>query len=176
MDKNMRKKIWLKEVGSLFKGKTIGVIGFGKIGRRVAQLSSDFGAKIIFYDVKEKKSSIAEQVSLNTLLKKSDIISLHSSSKDKLISKKEILKTKKEVIIINTSRGSVISEEELYRGLRSQRIAFAALDVFEKEPYNGKLTRLDNVVLTPHIGSYAKEARIEMEIEAIRNLIEGFKK
>ncbi len=176
VDRNMRKKIWEKEMGLQFKDKILGLIGFGKMGKRVAQLAKAFGAKIVFCDIKNIKSKIAERVSLSELLKISDIISIHSTSKEQLITKKEILKMKKGVILINTSRGSHIDDGCLYNGLRSGKIGFAALDVYTNEPYCGKLLQCHNVVLTPHIGSYAKEARIKMELEATENLIKGLRR
>lgn len=173
MDRNIREKLWKKEMGSLLKGKILGIVGFGRIGKRVAQLAKVFGTKIIFYDVKTIKSKAFRQVSLNKLLKDSDLISIHSSTKEELIAKDEISKMKKGVVLINTSRGSVIEEDSLYKGLISKRISCVALDVYNNEPYFGKLIHLDNVVLTPHIGSYAEEARIRMETEAVSNLIRG---
>ena len=77
-------------------------------------------------------------------------------------------------ILINAARGGMIDEEVLYDALVSGKLSYAAIDTFVKEPYKGKLTGLENVILTPHIGSYAKEARIRMEIEAVENLIKGF--
>jgi len=75
--------------------------------------------------------------------------------------------------LVNTSRGGLIDEEALFENLKSNHLAGCALDVFTKEPYSGALEQLDNVILTPHIGSYAKEARIEMETQAVKNLIEA---
>lgn len=173
MDRNIRNKAWNKEMGLLFKGKTLGIIGFGKIGRRVALLAKTFGAGVIFYDVKPIKTKIARQVTFIKLVKDADIISIHSSGKGILISKDEIKNMKEGVILVNTSRGSTIDEEALYSGLKSGKIAFAALDVFNNEPYSGKLTGVENCILTPHIGSYARESRIQMEIEAVNNLIKG---
>ncbi len=80
------------------------------------------------------------------------------------------------VVIVNTSRGGAIDEKALYDGLKSGKIVSAALDVFSNEPYFGKLLELGNCILTPHIGSYAKESRIQMEIEAVNNLIKGLGK
>jgi D-3-phosphoglycerate dehydrogenase len=85
----------------------------------------------------------------------------------------QISKMKPGSILINTSRGEMIDEEALFKALKEKRISGAGLDVFEKEPYSGPLTELNNVVLTPHIGAYAKELRIQMEIEAVENLIRG---
>ena len=85
----------------------------------------------------------------------------------------QISKMKPESILINASRGEMIDEEALYKALKEKKIMGAGLDVFNDEPYSGALTELENVILTPHIGSYAKELRIQMEIEAVENLIRG---
>lgn len=175
MDRNMRNHVWEKKMGSLFKGKTLGIIGFGDIGQKVAQIADNFGVKIIYHDIVSRSSGEFRQVSLKELLESSDIITLHSSSKDRLIKTEELNQMKKGVIIVNTARGSLIDEDALYQALISGKIAFAALDVYNKEPYSGKLLELDNVICTPHIGSYAKEARVRMEIKAVENLIEGLK-
>ncbi|MDI6688200.1 MAG: NAD(P)-dependent oxidoreductase, partial [Desulfobacterales bacterium] len=90
-----------------------------------------------------------------------------------IIGKEEFKKIKKGAWIINVSRGEVIDETELYNALKEGHLSGAALDVFEEEPYTGLLKELDNVILTPHIGSYAKEGRINMEIEAVKNLLDG---
>ena len=173
MDRNMRGNVWKKEMGLLFKDKTLGVIGFGKIGKRVADLGAAFGAKIIYYDVRAVESDTFKQTSLEELLERSDIISVHASTKDRLISSGEISKMKEGVILINTARGPVVDEDSLYDALSASKIGCAALDVYNEEPYSGKLLMLDNVVLTPHAGSYAKEARIGMEMEAVENMIKG---
>ena len=80
---------------------------------------------------------------------------------------------KSDSILLNTSRGEIIDEEALYKALKEKKILGVGLDVFNNEPYSGPLTNLDNVILTPHIGSYAKELRIQMEIESAENLIRG---
>ena len=85
----------------------------------------------------------------------------------------QIRKMKQGSILINASRGEMINEEALYKALKEKKILGAGLDVFNHEPYSGALTELENVMLTPHIGSYAKELRIQMEIEAVENLIRG---
>lgn len=173
MDRNMHNKVWKKEMGLLFKGKVLGIIGFGKIGERVAVLSKAFGAEVIFHDIRDIKSKIGKQVSLTELIRTAEIISIHSSTKSMFISKKEIANMKDGAVIINTSRGSVIDEPALYGALKSGKIFAAALDVFSNEPYTDKLIGSGNCILTPHIGSYAKEARIQMEIDAVNNLIKG---
>ncbi len=175
MDAKLRSNVWKKEMGLLFRDKLLGIIGFGRIGKKVAHLARAFEAKVIFYDLRSIKSKLFKQVSLDTLLAASDIISIHSSAKDTLIGRKEIAKMKKGLILVNTSRGSAVNEDSLYQGLLSGKISFAALDVYNNEPYSGKLLKLDNIIFTPHIGSYAKEARIKMETEAVKNLIKGLK-
>ncbi len=175
MDRKIRQGEWRKEMGSLLKAKTLGIIGFGRIGKRVARLVRPFGADIVFYDIKRIKDNVFKQVSLDRLLKISDIISIHSATKERLINKNKISKMKRNALLINTSRGSVIDESALYKALKSGRVACAALDVYGNEPYSGKLTSLDNTILTPHVGSYARESRIAMEIKAVENLIKGFK-
>jgi D-3-phosphoglycerate dehydrogenase / 2-oxoglutarate reductase len=102
-------------------------------------------------------------------------VTIHISSKETLLDKNTFNILKRGSIIINTSRPSAIDEEALYRALKAGNIAAAGLDVFDKEPYDGKLIEMDNVVLTPHIGSYAREARIDMEISAVNNLVNSLK-
>ena len=113
---------------------------------------------------------------LVTVLKESDIVSLNINLTDQtrnLIDKTRLKLMKPDSILINTSRGEIVDEVALYNALKNGKLAGAALDVFQQEPYSGPLTELDNVVLTPHIGSYAKEIRIQMEIEAAQNLVKG---
>jgi len=175
LDRKMHAGQWDKKMGTLLKGKTLGLVGFGHIGERVAQLALAFGAKVVFCDVRKVKKSSAKQVTLARLVKSSDIISLHSSGEDCLIGEKEIRASRPGVIIVNTARGRLVDEKALLKGLISGKVAGAALDVFEQEPYDGKFCKNDNVILTPHIGSYAKESRLIMEKMAIENLIKGFK-
>ncbi|MDP2939758.1 MAG: phosphoglycerate dehydrogenase [Candidatus Omnitrophota bacterium] len=174
MDRNMKRKIWNKEMGFLLKDKILGIIGFGKIGKKVSRLAKAFGSKVIYYDLKRfKPNKSAEKVTFSNLLKNSNIISIHCSGKNRIISNNEINKMKQGVILINTSRGTAIDENALNKGLATGRVSFAALDVFNSEPYRGRLSSLNNVILTPHVGSYAKEARIRIEIEAVNNLLKG---
>jgi len=174
-DRRMHQGQWEKHMGALLKGKTLGIIGMGDIGKQVATLGLAFKATVIFADVRAVKNTGAKQVSLQQLFKDADIISLHCSGKTPLIGGKEITLLKKGAIIINTARGSLIDEKALIKGLSSGKIAGAGLDVFEQEPYQGLLSSMDQVVLTPHIGSYAKEARIMMEKMAVDNLLKGLK-
>jgi D-3-phosphoglycerate dehydrogenase len=174
MDFALRQDRWEKLMGNLLCGKTVGIIGFGRIGRKVAELLKHFGCKIKYYDTGiAVEGQDAERVELSELLKDSDIISIHVSTKEQVLGEDEIEQMKKGAWFVNVSRGGVVDESALYHALKDGRLAGAALDVFEQEPYKGKLRELDNVILTPHIGSYAKEARIKMEIEAAENLLKG---
>ena len=159
-------------MGNLLKGKKVGIVGFGRIGQKVAKLLHLLGAEIIFSDIRKIECEF-QQVELLTLLNEADIISFHASGKRKILTKEMLDKVKNGVIIINTARGELIEEEALYQGLKTGIIAWACVDVFEKEPYDGLLKELDNVTLTSHIGSYAFEARREMEYQAVLNLLKG---
>ena len=177
MDKEVKSGIWKKRMGSLLKGKKVGIIGFGRIGQKVAELLTPFGVEISFFDINSLKTPFNFNFKpMNELLQWADIVTLHCSAlqKDEIILGKEELKNmKKGAWLINTSRGGVVDEEVLYTLLKNGYLSGAALDVFDKEPYTGLLSGLDNVILTPHIGSYAKEARIRMEIDAVENLLAG---
>jgi D-3-phosphoglycerate dehydrogenase len=114
-------------------------------------------------------------VSLAQLLEESDVLTLHLSPENlesALLGGDELELMKSTALLVNTSRGRLVDEEALLQALRQGRLAGAFLDVFQQEPYQGPLTELDNVLLTPHIGSYAAEARERMELESVDNLIE----
>jgi len=177
---NMITGIWKKQMGSLLSGKTIGIIGLGTIGKTLVKLLSGVNLKILAYDIFQdeqfQKQNDVTYCDLGTLLKESDIVTIHLNLSDqtkKLIGNKQFSLMKKNAIIINTSRGEILDNDALYNALNDKIISGAGLDVYDKEPYKGPLTNLENIVLTPHIGSYAKEVRIQMEIEAAQNLIKG---
>jgi D-3-phosphoglycerate dehydrogenase len=171
---------WKKEMGTLLHGKTLGIIGLGVIGKTLVKLVKGFNFNILAFDLYQDeqfaKDHCVNYCDLDTLLSESDIISIHLNLTDEtnqLMNAAQISKMKPDSILINASRGEIIDEEALYIALKEKKILGAGLDVFNKEPYLGILTTLDNVVLTPHIGSYARELRIQMEIEAVENLIRG---
>lgn len=166
--------IWKKGMGRLLQGKVVGVVGFGGIGQRVGELVKAFGANILFYDPVPKEVDWARAVSLENLLSDSDIVTIHTSSSEQILGEKELSSLcKPGVIIVNMARGGLVDETALCKALSSGQVACACLDVYEEEPYSGPLTEFENVILTPHIGSYAKEARIEMEKMAVENLLRG---
>ncbi len=168
---NLKKYNWKKQMGNLLFGKTVGIIGFGKVGKYLTQLLKNFGVKLLIHDpIKISKY----QTSLQNLLKKSDIISLCASYNGgpPLLNKKKLDLIKKNAILINTSRAELLDYKHLYDMMIKDNIAGIGLDVFEEEPYEGKFINSNkNVILTPHIGSYATEIRKEMEEEAINSVI-----
>ena len=166
----IKKGIWKKRMGHILNGKTVGIIGYGKIGRYLKKILNNFGVEFLIYDKKKYKNVNS---SLKQLVEKSDIITLNVSllNKKKILDKHNLKKVKKNSIIINTSRPEVLDYEYLYYLLKEKKIFGAGLDVFPQEPYYGKFRKLDNVVLTPHIGSYAKEIRVNMEQEAIIKIL-----
>lgn len=178
-DQSIRNGKWNKEMGFLLKDKTVGVLGLGRIGRTVAELLLKLDAKVVGSDINPDRKWLEKikipLVHFDELIKKSDILCIHVSfSNDKryLIGKNELALMKKGSYLINLSRGGIVDETALYNFLKSKHLAGAAVDVFQQEPYTGPLTKLDNVVLTPHIGSYAKESRLEMELQAVKNLLD----
>ncbi len=160
-DASMKQMAWEKKtlVGSELNGKTLGIVGFGRIGRKVAGFASIFDMNIIFYDVYPVESDY-EQVDLETLFKTSDYITLHAPAQNKPFINKDVLELLKPgVRIINTSRGSAIDEEALMKGIDEKIISGAALDVYQTEPNrNEKLTTYQEIILTPHIGANTIEA------------------
>lgn len=176
-DRGIRKGTWRKTMGNLLQGRVVGIIGFGRIGKTVGNLVRAFGAEVIYNDlVKDSQFDWARCVKLDELLRSADIISLHVplvDTNDYFINAKKISLMKEGTILINTSRGRLVDEDALYDALDAGKLASAGFDVFEKEPYSGKLAELDNVLLTCHIGSYATESRILMERQAVENLLKG---
>lgn len=149
----------------LLQGKTLGILGAGAIGKRVAKLAKAFGAKVIAHNRKPvKDDSIDDNVSFDDLLAKSDIISIHTPLTPEtkgMIGEKELKKMKKSAFIINTGRGPVIDSNALANALNNNEIAGAALDVFDMEPplpEDYPLLKAKNAILTPHLAFYSEES------------------
>ena len=184
--------IWSQNKGHELFGKTIGIIGFGNIGQRLAELLEPFKCKIVFYDgIEFSKEELVDkfpsrsesfinnlqQSSLNEVLKEADIVSIHIpllEETQNLISVDELGCLKKDVRIINTSRGGIVDEKALEDFLNQNKNAFAAFDVFETEPaFNHPLLKLNNFYATSHLGSMTIEGVISMGIAAINGLDEN---
>jgi len=177
-DREVRKGKWYKGMGSLLLNKKVGILGLGRIGRKVGELLLGLGAEVagadISPDMKWLETNKIPLLTLEELIKESDILCIHISySEDNrhIIGKKEIESMKEGAYLVNLARGGIVDEDALCQALKSGHLSGAAVDVFEREPYTGPLKELDNVVLTPHIGSYAREARLKMEIQAVKNLL-----
>lgn len=173
-DSEIRQGSWKKLMGFQLTGKRVGFVGFGRIARKVAELIDPFGCKIVFADPQVTKGADeVAKMELDDLLAWADIVSIHASAQAPLIGSREFALMQPGGWLVNTARGRAVDEEALLAALNSGHLAGAALDVFSHEPYNGPLSDLKNVVLTPHIGSYARESRIFMEMAAAQNLIKG---
>ncbi|MEK6956742.1 MAG: D-2-hydroxyacid dehydrogenase [Thermoproteota archaeon] len=169
-DREIRNGKWLKKelMGTELKGKYLGIVGLGNIGKRLGRLAKGLNMNLIGYDVIPIDEAFSKEVGLmkadlGTLLSSSDYVSLHVPLLDStyhLINAEKLSTMKKTAKIINTSRGGVIDEEALYDALKKGNLGGAALDVFETEPAIGnKLATLPNVICTPHIGAQTKEAQ-----------------
>jgi glyoxylate reductase len=181
---------WAKREGYIpfgwdTEGKTLGILGLGRIGTEILKRAQGFPVKTIYYDIRrredlEKEYGI-EFVSFDELLKRSDILTIHVSLQESsrgLINEDALNKMKPTALLVNTSRGPVIVEKDLIKALQEKKIAGAALDVFEKEPtpLDNPLLKLDNVLLTPHCASATWETRRKMAERSVGNvkaLLEG---
>ena len=164
-------------------GKTLGIVGFGRIGRSVARRASGFQMKIIYTDAvrvseEVEKSLNVEFRDMNSLLGESDFISLHVPLLPEtrgLFDAPKLLRMKPTAFLINTARGPVVDEAALVAALEGNKIAGAALDVFENEPFIHPGLKRPNVVLTPHIASASIETRTKMAVMAANNIVAMFK-
>lgn len=167
-------------LGTDVYGKTLGIIGLGRIGRAVARRAKGFEMRILYYDLVRAPEEVerelgAKFVDLDTLLKESDYVSIHTpltSETRCMMGEKELKMMKPTAYLINTARGPIVDEEALVGALKEGWIKGAALDVYEKEPeLTTGLAELDNVVLAPHIGSASVETRSKMADMAVDNLL-----
>jgi phosphoglycerate dehydrogenase-like enzyme len=173
---------WTQAKGQELKGKKIGIIGFGNIGSCLVSLLKPFGNKILFFD--ERKFSSAEidkfddknlkQASISEVLSTSDIVSIHiplSSGTKNMINKNAFKQMRESIILINTSRGGIVDEVELYKFLKNNNLAFASFDVFEHEPaFKSPLLKLDNFFASSHRASLTEQGIESMGIAAINGL------
>jgi len=178
-DSNMRSGKWTPTMGSLLATKTVGLIGVGRIGSAVAKLAQAFGTRVIGFDPVVSSHNSVELLSLDEVLNQADIVSLHVPINDQthhILNANTISRMKPGSIVVNVSRGGLIDESALHDALKSQHLSGAALDCFEDEPYSGPLLQIPGVHVTAHMGSYARETRDLMEVEASTNLVNGLRK
>ena len=171
-------------LGADFYGAVLGLVGFGRIGKAVARRANGFGMRIIYTDshpqVSQEPGIKADRVDLDTLLRESDFISLHTPLTIEtrgLINSAAFAKMKPNTVLVNTSRGPVVDQEALYDALKSRQIFAAALDVTEPEPLpkDSPLLNLENCIIVPHIASASWHTRQSMSRMAAENLIAGLK-
>lgn len=167
---------WEKYIGRSLQGLNIGIIGYGRIGRRFRKYLESFPCNVYIYDpyLGENANLNEHDIkceTLDELLKNADVITFHAAGVDEIISMDEVNKMRDGVIILNSARGELINEEALIAGLDSGKIQGLWLDAFWKEPYTGKLTQYDNVLLTPHVGTYTQQCRESMEVAAVNNIL-----
>lgn len=182
-DARLKNGIWKKHMGRLLEGKKIGLVGLGRVAKHLVHLLQPFQPVIYatdpYPDAQFAEKYGVEFIDKHELIAKSDIISLHipyTPENNNYIDSKEFDLMKEDVMLINASRGGLVNEEELFKFLTSNKQAFAFADTFLSEPYSGPLTTLDNILLTPHLGSSANETRVEMEMAAAQNVINFFSK
>lgn len=171
---DMHKGIWEKRIGSSISGIKILFIGYGRIGRKFAELLSPFQPEILVFDPYINSSTLKngeKPVSLDEGIKEARVISLHASSTDVILGKDAFNIMKKGVILLNSARGELIEEKALIDGLSDGTVSHAWIDAFCTEPYKGPLVGLKQVLLTPHVSTYTLQCRREMEEEAVRNLM-----
>ena len=178
----MQDRRWERLSTHLLAGRTVGLIGLGRIGKRVAQLCRAFNANVIacdpMADTTIARNLEVNLVTLEKLLTESDIISLHASRNAEqpvLIGSSELAKMKKGSVLVNLARGEMIDESALVAALSSGHLAGAGLDVFSKEPYQGPLCDFEQVILTPHSATLPIETRTAMELQCVENAIEFLK-
>lgn len=172
-------------IGADIFGKTLGIVGLGRIGQEVARRGQGWNLRLLYYDVitidpKIEQELGVERVSLETLLKESDFITLHCplipGKTYHLLGEKGLSLMKPTAYLVNTSRGPVIDEKVLVRFLQEKRIAGAALDVYENEPHLSEgLADLDNVILTPHLASASARSRTAYAVLSVKNLLAGLR-
>jgi len=186
---SMKKGLWEKKhfYGNELYGKKLGIVGFGRIGRSVAERAKAFGMRILVYDIFVENDSLvrlgaSRAPTLEVLLKESDIVTLHvtlTPETKHLINARALSLMRKGSYLINTSRGEVVNTKDLLEALKSGHISGAALDVYEneppKEPWERELISLPNVIATPHIGAQTHEAQVAGAIAIAENIINAFK-
>lgn len=175
MNQDLHAGKWTKKIGVQLEGKTVVIVGFGRIGQKVASLLKPFHVRLIVVDpyVKEKIDGV-EFLLLDRALSQADIVTIHCSGEGQILGRKEFELLKENVFLLNAARGGVVNEEVLIEFLEKGKVAGVWLDTFYDEPYHGPLIKYPNVILTPHAGSYTFEARKVMEMEAVNNLLSAF--
>ena len=168
-NEDMHNKIWKKRIGFSLRNLNVLFIGYGRIGKKFADHLRYFGSIVWIYDPCQPQIS---EKNLREAVEKADVITMHASGKEEILSAELFPRMKEGVVILNCARGGLINEDALFSGLNSGKIANYWGDVFSQEPYEGKLLSCSNAILTPHISTYNALCRESMETEAVKHLLE----
>ena len=173
LDASMHRRAWGKAVTPGLKGSTVLIVGFGRIGKAVYERLRPFGAEILVCDpALDALSQVdAQLVSLGQGLARATIVSLHAAGRDQILGLAELRALGPGGIVLNSARGELVDEAALVACLKDGTITGAWFDVFSEEPYDGPLCDFDEVLLTPHVGTYTESCRREMEMQATLNLL-----
>lgn len=168
-NEDLHQEVWKKRMGFSIQGAKVLLVGYGRIGRRTGELLQSLGAEILIYD------KFQPQVCTCTLeegLAVADVISLHASGTSPILTRAEFEICKSGVVVLNSARGGLIEEEAIFEALKNGSVSWYWGDALWEEPYHGKLLSCSNAVLTPHICTYTTCCREEMELAAVKNLLE----
>ena len=179
-DRAIRAGQWHKPMGRLLRGKTVGIVGLGRVGKALVALLRPFGVSVLAHDPVEDRDFAAANgvgfTSLDAVLREADVVAVHAPGGARaVLDAAAIARLKPGAVVVNTARGGLVDEDALADALEQGRLGGAFLDVFGSEPYRGRLSAAPNAVLTPHIGAYAEECRQRMEYEAATNLMRGLR-
>lgn len=174
MNQDLHEGRWTRPMGRQLKGQTVLIIGFGNIGRHLAQLLKPFEVCILVVDpFLDKVDGPFKLMRLEEALPLADIITLHCSGDICVLSEREFQLMKSGIFLLNAARGGLVDERALIRALDQGRIGGVWMDTFVDEPYSGELRKYPQALLTPHAGSYTRECRTQMELQAVANLLEA---
>ncbi len=181
-NREIREGVWRRRIGRRLGLMTVGVIGVGRIGRRVVQHLKGWSPQILVHDIHEDLEFSGKTgctwTDPETIYRLADIITLHVPLTRRtrgMIGERQLAMMKPDAIFINTARGELVDESALARTLRARPQFSAAIDVFEQEPYHGELTGLENCILSSHMGSGTRDCRLRMELEAAQEVVRCFK-
>lgn len=165
---------WTKTIGLGLRGTNVLLVGYGRIGRRVGELLRAFGAHVLVTDPVCDSSDLDGEVTLLSLeagLAVADVVSLHASGEACILDAAAFARMKPGVLLLNGARGGLVDEAALRDALDSGKVAGTWFDAFWEEPYGGSLINCDRAILTPHVGTYTEQCRLQMESEAVENLL-----
>lgn len=174
LNSRLHARQWEKLIGFSLSGATVLVVGYGRIGARVAMLLNSFGSRVLVCDPLARPDTLEPGMTLCTLeeaLPQADVITLHANSEQPLLDRPQFEVMKKGVILLNSARGELVVQSALVVALEEGKVGAGWFDAFWEEPYSGVLCNYEQVLLTPHISTYTHECRLAMETQAVQNLL-----